>query len=520
MFVLAIVLSIYWLATFIAFRGVGAFARVSKWGGIVGTIIPAFILIVLGFAYLIGGGKPQIDLAWKDLIPDFSNFNNVVLAAGIFLFYAGMEMNAIHVKEVSNPSRNYPIAILIASVGTVTIFVLGTLAIAFIIPKASINLTQSLLVAYFDMFKWAHIGWLAPVMAVALAIGVLAGIVTWVSGPSSGLLVVAKAGYMPRFWQHTNKHGMATHILLVQAILVTALSIMFVVLPSVQAAYQILSQLTVILYLVMYLLMFAAGIYLRFSQPNRPRPYKIPGGDYRYVVGRRPRLPRLAAGLDPVVHPARTDQGRKPDPLCRHPDRADRAFRRRFRSSFTPIRKPHWRDPAQRLRAVHLGSRGRPSWHSHGVGNRDRQRGRAAPAGAPRRWRPTRLETAGPASSRLSFRRLFGSAERSEWPFRRRRSRPQSMRRTRSWRGQDRRRQRELHSLSRVGTLASVRRRRDDRRRADSSRRAMSTIAFAIESISKVFTLALVTELIGSDARSQESRRQPHRPAIQFGDGA
>ena len=37
MFVLAIVLLIYWLATFIAFRGVGAFARVSKWGGIVGT---------------------------------------------------------------------------------------------------------------------------------------------------------------------------------------------------------------------------------------------------------------------------------------------------------------------------------------------------------------------------------------------------------------------------------------------------------------------------------------------------
>jgi amino acid transporter len=161
MFVLTIVLAIYWLATFIAFRGVAAFARVSKWGGMIGTIIPAAILIVLGFAYLFGGGKPQIDLAWKDVIPDFTNFNNVVLAAGIFLFYAGMEMNAIHVKEVSNPSRNYPIAIMIAALGTVTIFVLGTLAIAFIIPQAQINLTQSLLVAYFDMFKWAHIGWLA-----------------------------------------------------------------------------------------------------------------------------------------------------------------------------------------------------------------------------------------------------------------------------------------------------------------------------------------------------------------------
>lgn len=41
MFVLAIVLTIYWTATFIAFRGVEAFAKVSKWGGIIGTIILA-----------------------------------------------------------------------------------------------------------------------------------------------------------------------------------------------------------------------------------------------------------------------------------------------------------------------------------------------------------------------------------------------------------------------------------------------------------------------------------------------
>ena len=65
------------------------------------------------------------------------------------------------------------------------IFILGTLAIAFVIPKADINLTQSLLVAYYDIFRWVGIGFLAPIMAICLAIGVLAGIVTWVGGPSS-----------------------------------------------------------------------------------------------------------------------------------------------------------------------------------------------------------------------------------------------------------------------------------------------------------------------------------------------
>ena len=52
---------------------------------------------------------------------------------------------------------------------------------------------------------WAGLGFLAPIMAVCLAIGVFAGIVTWVAGPSSGLLTVAKGGYLPRFWQQTNK---------------------------------------------------------------------------------------------------------------------------------------------------------------------------------------------------------------------------------------------------------------------------------------------------------------------------
>lgn len=309
-FVLGIVLFIYWLATFIAFKGVGAFARVSKWGGIIGTIVPAIILIVLGFSYLFSGQTPQIDLAWDQVLPDFSNFDNIVLAASIFLFYAGMEMNAIHVKDIDNPTKNYPKAIILAAAGTVAIFVLGTLAIAFIIPQSDISLTQSLLVAYDDMFKWAHIPWMGPIVAVMLAIGVLASVVTWVAGPSSGLLEVAKAGYLPHWFQHTNKNGMATHILLVQAVLVSLLAVLFVVLPSVQAAYQILSQLTVILYLIMYMLMFSAAIYLRFSQPQRARPYRIPGGNAGMIIlGGMGLLGSLTAFLFSFIPPAQIAVG-------------------------------------------------------------------------------------------------------------------------------------------------------------------------------------------------------------------
>ncbi|WP_419182559.1 putative glutamine/gamma-aminobutyrate antiporter GadC [Photobacterium piscicola] len=345
-FVLGIVLAIYWLATFIALRGTAAFSKVAKWGGLIGTVIPGIVLIVLGFSYLFFSGRPpQVQLSWHDVIPDFSNFNNVVLAASIFLFYAGMEMNAIHVKEVDDAPRNYPIAIAIAAIGTVCVFVLGTLAIAFVIPQKDINLTQSLLVAYDDMFAWAGISWAAPIMAACLALGVLAGVVGWVAGPSSALLVVAKGGYLPRFFQYTNKHGMATHIMMVQAFLVTIISVVFVVLPSVQAAYQILSQLTVVLYLIMYLLMFAAAIHLRYSQPNRPRPYKIPGGDMgMWIIAGVGFSGSLLAFIFSFIPPSQIAVG-SPEEYV--------GFLVVLTVIFVLIplfiykaRKPHWKDPA------------------------------------------------------------------------------------------------------------------------------------------------------------------------------
>ena len=103
----------------------------------------------------------------------------------------------------------------------------------------------------------------------------LAGVLTWVSGPSKGIFAVGKAGYLPPFMQKANKLGVQKNILLIQGAAVTLLSLLFVVMPSVQSFYQILSQLTVLLYLIMYLLMFAAAIYLRYSMKDTPRPFRL-----------------------------------------------------------------------------------------------------------------------------------------------------------------------------------------------------------------------------------------------------
>lgn len=273
-YTLVVVLVIYWLATFISLKGMSWVGKVSKIGGLVGTIIPAGLLVVLAIVYLVSGGHSQLDFK-GDFFPDFSNFNNLVLASSIFLFYAGMEMGGIHVKDVDNPSRNYPKAVFIGSFITVLIFVLGTFSLGIIIPKSEINLTQSLLVGFDRYFDYIRASWLSPIIAIALAFGVLAGVLTWVAGPSKGIFAVGRAGYLPPFFQKTNSIGVQRNILLIQGAIVTLLGLLFVVMPSVQSFYQILSQLTVLLYLIMYLMMFAAAIYLRYNMKKANRPFRI-----------------------------------------------------------------------------------------------------------------------------------------------------------------------------------------------------------------------------------------------------
>ena len=274
---LAVVLLIYWTATFISLKGMGWVAKVARIGGLVGTIIPAALLVVLGIVYLATGGVPQMDFHGS-FFPDLTNMNNLVLASGIFLFYAGMEMGGIHVTDMENPAKNYPKAIFIGAAVTVLIFVLGTFALGVIIPQKDINLTQSLLIGFDKYFAYLKASWLSPVIAVALAFGVLASVLTWVSGPSKGIFAVGKAGYLPPFFQKSNENGVQRNILLVQGAIVTVLGLLFVVMPSVQSFYQILSQLTVVLYLIMYLIMFAAAIKLRYNMKDYPRPYRIGKG--------------------------------------------------------------------------------------------------------------------------------------------------------------------------------------------------------------------------------------------------
>lgn len=281
-YTLIVVLAVYWITNFIAFRGMKSSKILSTLGGLFGTIVPGAVLIILGVAYLCMG-KP-IMLTHESFFPDFTKIGTIVLAASIFLFYGGMEMNAVHVQNMKDPARQFPRAMFLAVAVIVLLFVFATLAIGFVVPAKDINLLASLLVAYNDLWTAVGVPWLGNVMALLITFGVIGQVSVIIAGPSTGLVAVGESGYLPRSLQNTNSRGVNKPILYVQAIFVSVLSLVLVVLPSVESAYQIMSQMATVIYLILVLMIYFAFIRLRRTQPQKRRGFRVPGGKFGEVV--------------------------------------------------------------------------------------------------------------------------------------------------------------------------------------------------------------------------------------------
>ena len=89
-------------------------------------------------------------------------------------------------------------------------------------------------------------------------------------------MAVAQSGYLPRGLKRLDKNNVNRPVLPVQGVFVSLL--LLIVLPTVESAYQIMSQMATIIYLVMAVMIYGAFLRLRRTQPGKPRGYRVPFG--------------------------------------------------------------------------------------------------------------------------------------------------------------------------------------------------------------------------------------------------
>ena len=303
-----VIVVVFWLGVFMSARGgTGGIAKLASSGLLVGTLIPGAILVILGVVYLLQGNASAAPMDASHLIPKWTGIASLVLIVNNFLSYSGMEMNAVHVSSLKNPGKEFPRAMFFAVGLVLLIFILPALAISWVIPSKELSLTAGVMQAFDAFFSYFNLQFLTPIAAIALICASLGGMLTWLAGPSKGLLLIARReGYLPPFFQQMNEHEIPIHILTVQGAVTTLIALLYALVPSVSSAYWILSVMTTQVYLIVYLLMFISARNLRKRQPDVKRGYTAPALGFLCVMG---FLASAAAIIIGFVPPSQFNSG-------------------------------------------------------------------------------------------------------------------------------------------------------------------------------------------------------------------
>lgn len=278
LYIMLSTLIIFWSITFINFLGMKVAGWISTFCVIIGIFIPALFIIVMGIIWLVLGLPANITYSISNFFPHLTSFNQFTVLPVILLILGGIEMSAVHAKDVEKPQKNYPKAIILSAAIILGILSLAALSIATVLPEERIKseLASGTILAISTYLNHFHLGWLSPVLICLMVVGALGTISTWLIGPPRGILATARHGELPPILQKVNKKNMPVNILIAQAVVVSLLALVFLFMPTVSSSYILLLTLTAQAYLIMYILLFISGIVLRYKKPNVPRHYKIP----------------------------------------------------------------------------------------------------------------------------------------------------------------------------------------------------------------------------------------------------
>lgn len=270
------IISTFWILTFINFYGIKISAKFSSFGVLIGTIIPILLIMIFGIIWLIKGENINILFKAENIIP-ILDLNNLVFFSGILLGISGIEIISFYIKDVENPEKNIAKAVIISSLLIITIYLIGSLSVAIVVPKSELSFASGIIQALNIFFAKINLAFITPLMAFFLLIGSLSGMNTWIIGPAKGLFEAANDNFLPNFFKKVNKEDVPTNVLILQALIGSMLSILFFrYINSINGLIWVFVCLSFQFASILYIMIFFSANKLRTMYPNIKRPYKTP----------------------------------------------------------------------------------------------------------------------------------------------------------------------------------------------------------------------------------------------------
>ncbi len=265
-FIGAVSLAGLWLAVAMNVVGLRVGKRLQNLGGY-GTWLPLLLFLGLAVWALVTRGSATA-VAPRALVPEKLDLQSINLFATMTFGLAGLELAPTLGDEIYDAAATLRRGVLVSGLAIVAMYVLGTAAMLIALPRETVSITNGMPQATAALVqRLGALPWLGPIpaiVAILLVLGNLGGVGAWLAGSARLPYVAGVDGALPAAFARIHPRWQTPHVgLLIQGVIATAFVVASLVGSTVQNAYLVLTQTTVILFFIPYIYLFAAYVRLR-----------------------------------------------------------------------------------------------------------------------------------------------------------------------------------------------------------------------------------------------------------------
>ncbi len=299
---LVIQLAFVWLITLIACYPVCDSIFILNISAAIKVIL-AVTVGVLGVWYVVRNGFEN-DMSLMTFLPSFDLHSLSYISVIIFNFL-GFEVVCTYADSMKNPKRQIPQAIIIGGIVIAAIYLFSAFGIGAAVPVENISAESGLIDAVSLMIGSTG-GFFVGSIALLFLITLFGNMISWSMGVNSTAAYAAENGDLPAvFAKRRKKNDMPIGSAIASGVTASVICVLGVVIELVSpdsSLFWSFFALNLVMLLASYLPVFPAFLKLRRKDPNRVRPFKVPGGPvFLHILAYLPMILTVVAILFTAV---------------------------------------------------------------------------------------------------------------------------------------------------------------------------------------------------------------------------
>lgn len=275
---LTIEFAFIWIVTIVAFFPVCDSIWILNFSAAVKVVL-ALAVGGLGVWYVTRHGFANAG-GFVTYLPSFRPASLSYISVIIFNFL-GFEVVCTYADNMTKPKRQIPQAIVAGGIAIAVIYLFSAFGIGAAVPTDRIN-TDTGLIDAVSLITGRTGGFLVGLVAFLFLITLFGNMISWSMGVNSTAAYAADRGDMPRaFSLRWEKNGMPIGAALTSGIVASVVclaGVLMEVLAPESSLFWSFFALNLVMLLLSYIPVFPAFLRLRKTDPERERPFRVPGG--------------------------------------------------------------------------------------------------------------------------------------------------------------------------------------------------------------------------------------------------